>query len=474
MAPVLPPPLLDEIALAPPGPGTVAFFDMDGTLVAGFTAFAFAFERMRRPARSDLGVGAVALQYQLGRVDFSELLRASARAMAGSTTDDVAEVARSVYEAQIASWVYPEARKIIENHRARGHQVVLISAANEFQVIHVAADLEVDHVISNRLEVDDEGRLTGEVLHPIVHGAGKATRAVEFAEAGDLDLGDAFFYTDGYEDLPLLEMVGHPQPLNPDRRLAREAKRRGWTEASFESRGRPTRSQMARTILAQTSVLPAATAGMMTGLLNRSRRQAVNLTMSTWGDYATSLAGVHLDVTGEHHLWSDRPCVFMFNHQSNFDGVILMKLLRENVTAVAKAELRHLPIVGMIFALGDVVFIDRSDTERSVNALTEAAETLRSGLSIAIAPEGSRQRTPRLGDFKKGGFHLAVAAQVPIVPIAIHNSLDVQPRGSLVLRPGHVRIEALAPVQTTGLEAADVPSLLREVRAGFLDALGQA
>lgn len=470
---MLPPPLLDEIALAPPGPRTVAFFDMDGTLVAGFTAFAFALERMRRPAPADLGVGAMALQYQLGRVDFSDLLRASAKAMAGSTTEEVAEVARAVYEDQIASWVYPEARSIIQNHRSRGHQVVLISAANEFQVVHVAADLGVDHVISNRLEVDDDGHLTGEVETPIVHGPGKATRAVEFAEARGFDLGEAFFYTDGYEDLPLLELVGHPQPLNPDRRLAREARRRGWTEASFESRGRPTRSQIARTVMAQASVLPAATAGLMTGLLNRSKRQAVDLTMSTWGDYATSLAGVRLEVTGGQHLWSDRPCVFMFNHQSNFDGLILMKLLRENVTAVAKAELRHLPIIGMIFALGDVVFIDRSDTEESVKALSEAADTLRSGISIAIAPEGSRQRTPRLGDFKKGGFHLAVAAQVPIVPIVIHNSLDVQPRGSVVLRPGSVRVDVLDPVRTADLGPADVPALVRDVRARFLDALGQ-
>ncbi len=469
---MLPSHLLDEIATAPEGPGTVAFFDMDGTLVSGFTAFAFALERMKRPVAADIGVGAIALRYQLGRADFGDLLRASARAMAGAAEEEVATVARAVYEDQIASWVYPEARTIIDNHRARGHRVVLVSAANEFQVTHVAADLAVDHVICNRLPTDDDGRLTGEVAEPIVHGSGKASAAIEYAQSEALDLGDAFFYADGYEDLPLLEIVGHPQPLNPDRRLAREARIRGWEQASFDSRGRPTRSQIIRTVLAQTSVIPAASAGLVTGLINRSKRQAVNLTMSTWGDYAMSLAGVRLDVSGEANLWSDRPCVFMFNHQSNFDGIILMRLLRQDVTAIAKAELRRVPIIGQIFELGDVVFIDRSDTEGSIDALTAAVETLESGLSIAVAPEGSRQLTPRLGPFKKGGFHLAVAAQVPIVPIVIHNSLDIQPRGSIILRPGTVRVDVLDAVPTAGLASQDVPVVLDDVRKRFQTALG--
>ena len=140
---MIPAPLLDEIAAAPHGRQTVAFFDMDGTLVSGFTAFAFALERMKKPAASDIGVGAVALRYQLGRAEFVELLEASTRALAGTSVDEVSAVAESVYRNQIASWVYPEARTIIANHRARGHRVVLVSAANDFQVRHVAEDLDV-------------------------------------------------------------------------------------------------------------------------------------------------------------------------------------------------------------------------------------------------------------------------------------------------------------------------------------------
>lgn len=471
---MIPAALLDEIAAAPHGRETVAFFDMDGTLVSGFTAFAFALERMKKPAASDIGVGAVALRYQLGRAEFVELLEASTRALAGTPVGDVAAVAESVYRNQIASWVYPEARTIIANHRARGHRVVLVSAANDFQVRHVAEDLDVDHVICNHLAVDSEGLVTGDVTQPVVYGPGKAAAALEYAASNGLNLANAFFYTDGYEDLPLLEAVGHPQPLNPDRKLAKVAKSKGWTEASFDSRGRPTRAQVLRTVLAQSSVIPAATAGLLTGFLNGSTRLGVNLTLSTWGDYATSLAGVRMDVRGEEHLWAHRPCVFMFNHQSNFDGIVLMKLLRRDVTAIAKAELKHMPIVGQIFSLGDVVFIDRADSEGAIDALNHATATLEDGLSIAIAPEGTRQRTPALGAFKKGGFHLAVAAQAPIVPIAIHNSLDVQPRGTLVMRPATVRVDVLPAVPTEGLDAGDVTALVDDVRERFLTALGQS
>ena len=229
-----------------------------------------------------------------------------------------------------------------------------------------------------------------------------------------------------------------------------------------------------RTVLAQSSVIPAATAGLLTGFLNGSKRLGVNLALSTWGDYATSLAGVRIDISGEEHLWAHRPCVFMFNHQSNFDGIVLMRLLRRDVTAIAKAELKHMPIIGQLFSLGDVVFIDRADSEGAIDALKHATATLETGLSIAIAPEGTRQRTPALGTFKKGGFHLAVAAQAPIVPIVIHNSLDVQPRGTLVMRPATVRVDILPAIETEGLGPEQVPDLADDVRSRFLAALGQA
>lgn len=466
--------LLEAIEQAPEGDEVVAFFDMDGTVLSGFTAFVFAQERLKKPGRADLDVAAVALRFQLGSAAFDELITVSARALAGQPVAEAEQLSLRLFRSTIASLIYPESRSLMMAHRRRGHRVVLVSAATNLQVGPVAEDLGVDAVLCNQLEVDDSGRLTGGVVEPIVFGIGKTVAASGYAAAHGLDLAEAFFYSDGAEDLPLLAEVGHPQPLNPDRRLVREARRRGWSTPRFESRGRPTPGQLARTALAQTSVLPAVGAGLFAGAVGRDLRLGLNLAMSAWGDFSVALAGVKVEVAGEEHLWSQRPCVFVFNHQSNFDGLLLMKLLRRDVTAVAKKEVRALPVVGAVFQLGDVIFIDRADHDAAVAALSGAAEKVRGGLSVAIAPEGTRQPSPRLGTFKKGAFHLAHAAGVPVVPIVIHNSLDVLPRGTKVMRPATVRVDVLEPIDTAGWTTEAIGVHAEDVRRRFLDALDQA
>jgi putative phosphoserine phosphatase / 1-acylglycerol-3-phosphate O-acyltransferase len=466
-------PLLERIGAAEPGPEIVAFFDMDGTVLSGFTAFVFAQERLKKPTRADIDVAAAALRFQLGNADFTELITASAKALAGEKLDDARDLASRLFRSSIGGLIYPESRSLIEAHKTAGHLVVLLSAATDLQVGPVADDLGVDLVLCNRLTVDDAGRLTGEVTPPVIFGPGKVEAARTFAAEHGLDLSRAFFYSDGAEDLPLLDVVGHPQPLNPDRRLAREAEQRGWEAPRFHSRGRPTAGQVARTVLAQASVLPALAAGLFAGAVNRDLRQGLNLAMSAWGDFSVALAGVEVELEGEEHLWSQRPCVFLFNHQSNFDGLLIMKLLRRDVTAVAKKEVRSLPVVGAVFQLGEAIFIDRGDHDAAVAALGEAAERVRAGLSVVIAPEGTRQPTPRLGPFKKGPFHLAHAAGVPVVPIVIHNSLDVLPRGTKIMRPATVRVSVLDPIPTADWSPARMGAHAEMVRSRYLEALGQ-
>ena len=106
--------------------------------------------------------------------------------------------------------------------------------------------------------------------------------------------------------------------------LARIAKRRRWPLQRFSSRGGPDRVQLTRSALAWASVVPAVATGLGVGLLNRSQREAVNMMTSLWGDLTASLAGIDLRVEGEQHLWSRRPAVFIFNHQSYLDGLLLM------------------------------------------------------------------------------------------------------------------------------------------------------
>ena len=237
--------LIDQIDAVPSGPDVVAFFDMDGTVLAGFTAFVFAQERMKRPDRANLGVAAVAVRYQAGNATFEELLRASTKALAGMAESDIDDLADRLFTETIAAMIYPEVRRLIRAHQRRGHTVVLLSAATTMQVRPVANTLEVDDVICNSLVVAD-GTVTGEVVEPIIYGQQKALAAESYAASRKASLDDAFFYTDGYEDLPLLDVVGHPQPLNPGpqtsqsrRRTRLDANRLREPGQAYEDAGRP-------------------------------------------------------------------------------------------------------------------------------------------------------------------------------------------------------------------------------------------
>jgi putative phosphoserine phosphatase/1-acylglycerol-3-phosphate O-acyltransferase len=292
------------------------------------------------------------------------------------------------------------------------------------------------------------GRFTGEIMRPTCYGDGKARAVRGLASKQKLDLKQSYFYTDSDEDLPLLELVGKPRPTNPNRRLAAIALARGWPARRFTSRGTPGMAEVVRTSLALGSLVPSFLLAAPAGLLGGGWRQAVNLATATWGELATALAGVDVHVAGEHHLWAQRPAVFIFNHQSGIDVMLLCRLLRRDLVGIAKQELRRHPIFGPAFALAGTVFIDRFNHEKAVEALQPAVDALRHGLSIAIAPEGTRSPTPRLGRFKKGAFHLAMTAQVPIIPIVFRNALDALPKHAYFVRPATIEAVVHPPIST--------------------------
>jgi putative phosphoserine phosphatase/1-acylglycerol-3-phosphate O-acyltransferase len=166
--------------------------------------------------------------------------------------------------------------------------------------------------------------------------------------------------------------------------------------------------------------------------------------------------------------------VFVFNHQSQADALIMAKLLGEDFTGVAKIEVKSHPIAGPMFSSMDVVFIERSDRDKAIKALEPAVEALRNGVSLVIAPEGTRSETEKLGAFKKGAFHMAMQAGVPIVPVVIHNAIESQPKGEILFRPANVRVEVLPPVDTRHWKAEGLERRVADVRSMFLRALGQS
>tara|TARA_R110002094_G_scaffold16667_3_gene28230 strand:+ start:25 stop:510 length:486 start_codon:yes stop_codon:yes gene_type:complete len=119
------------------------------------------------------------------------------------------------------------------------------------------------------------------------------------------------------------------------------------------------------------------------------------------------------------------------------------------------------------------IFVDRSDNKAAREALQPAVTALKSGTSIIIFPEGTRSPTNKLSKFKKGGFHLAMQAGVPIVPIVLHNTTDAMPKSAFIARPATVHVTVLPPVETVDWEIKDLNENIDMVRKQFLKELDQ-
>ena len=457
------------------GPHVGAFFDLDRTLIKSFSAKEFFQARILGggvTTREIVAQFAGVLVYATGNGNFAGLAAMSAQGVKGIEEQVFIQVGEEVYEKHLAAEIYPESRALVAAHMAKGHTVAIISAATPYQTNPIARDLGIEHVGCTRMEVKD-GVFTGNMIEPACWGDGKAYAAKEMVKKFNLDLSKSFFYTDSAEDMPLLEIVGHPRPLNPDAKLSAIAFQNNWPIYRFNDEERPGLTNWVRTGLAATSLIPAVASAVATGTLNLSWKDGVNSMMATVGDLVTTMAGIKLIVKGEEYLWSDRPAVFILNHQSNVDLFIASKLIRENATGIAKKELKHMPIIGQMMAAAGVIFIDRKDKEKAIEAMKPAVEALKNGTSIIIFPEGTRSYDYTLGAFKKGAFHLAMQAKVPLVPIVIKNAHDAMPRGTNLFRPAVVETIVLPPIATKGWTKRNMVKKIDQVRSLFLKELGQ-
>ncbi len=469
--------LLKDIDAAPGGPQVAAIFDFDGTIIAGYSATAFIREQVKRgdlSPRQLAEIVAAMTSFGLGNLGFSGLMAVNAQFMRGIEESTYDEVGQQIYTKQIARLIYPESRALVDAHIAKGHTVAIISSATPYQVEPAAADLGIEHVLCSHLEVS-EGRFTGNAVKPLCFGQGKVDAAEKLAQSTGADLERSFFYSDSTDDLLLLERVGHARALNPGARLAKVAAERDWPVVRFGSRGRPGVGQYIRSVAATSSLVTSFVAGLPILALTGSRRKSQNFSFSLFADTASALIGMDLNVTGEQHLWSHRPAVFIFNHQSKADVIILAKLLRRDIAGVGKQEIKkETPLLGKVLELGGVVFIDRANAKNAIESMTPLVNAMKhEGKSVVLAPEGTRTVSPRLAPFKKGAFHLAMQAGVPLVPIVIRNAGDVAPKGDFVYRAATVDVQVLPPVDTSGWHVADLDDHVRAVRNMFALALGQ-
>ena len=204
---------------------------------------------------------------------------------------------------------------------------------------------------------------------------------------------------------------------------------------------------------------------VLLGLVRRSDNLVHRLSAQVWARYLLRPTGIRVRVSGLDYIDSAHPCIFMPNHQSNFDIPILLSTIDVQFRFLAKKELFKIPVFGWGMKKAGYIPIDRSNSRAGVKSFLEAAEKIKNGASVIVFPEGTRTYDGQIGEFKKGGFSLAIAAQVPIYPVVIGGAWDVMPRGQLKIRPGNVDVTILPPVSTDEYSRKDVESVKEKVCA---------
>ena len=214
-------------------------------------------------------------------------------------------------------------------------------------------------------------------------------------------------------------------------------------------------------------VLIAGPVGLLIGVPLRSKRILYFLGHFGVG-LALGLAGIRYRISGKDRI-PPRAAVFCSNHESNVDPPVLFQALHKRLHILFKAELKKLPILGIVMQAGGFVAVERDRREASMASIEVAAQSIRQGNSFLIFPEGTRSRTEALLPFKKGGFIMAIKAQAPIVPVAVSGGREAMRKGSWIVRPVMVDVRIGEPVETAGLTLDNRDELIDTVRARIED-----
>ena len=224
-------------ATTPDTPRVAAFFDLDKTIIATSSAFAFGREFMH----NGLITTSEALQMSLAKATYmiagqsSEQMDSTrdqlAALVAGWSVEQVRTIASETMHNVVTPAIYAEARELIAFHRNAGHDVIIISASASHLVDLIAEELGIDQVVATELEVED-GRFTGEILF-YCKGDAKAQAITDLAAENNYDLSVSYAYSDSATDIPMLQAVGNPIAVNPDRAMKKAALENGWEIRTF-------------------------------------------------------------------------------------------------------------------------------------------------------------------------------------------------------------------------------------------------
>ncbi|MQY19327.1 HAD-IB family hydrolase [Nocardia macrotermitis] len=466
---------LDEAIAAirsgPEGPRVPAVFDFGGTVVHGFTPGSALGRLLHRGERADL-IASLLTNIRGSRAEgeYERFLQRVMHLWAGHPESELTDLGAALFRDTIHGHLYPEAWRLIRAHEAAGHTLILTTCLSAFQVLPAATELGFRHVLYTRMAVHD-GVLTGHVEGKPLWRNGKADAVRRFAATHDLDLSRGYAYADAAPDIPLLELLANPTAVNPGPRMAMRAAEQDWPVLCFRPRAEAGARDIARTTVGFAGLLGGALTGVATTATTRNQRRMADSMITHAASGALGGTRVRMRIIGAEYARAPRPAVFIFNHQSQFDMVVLGAVLGAGFTGIVKKEVTSNPVFGPLLRFAGATFIDRSDTTGTRAALAPVVETLRAGLSIVIAPEGTRSLTPRVGPFKKGAFHIAAQAGVPIIPMVIRNAGEITWRNSAIVRGGTVDVAVLPPIDVSDWNPADMTAEIERVRQLFVTTL---
>lgn len=190
-----------------------------------------------------------------------------------------------------------------------------------------------------------------------------------------------------------------------------------------------------------------------------------------WGMGGLVISGARLDVHGSEHIPANHPAIFMPNHQSAFDILALFSAIPRQFRWLAKMELFRVPLFGLAMRRSGYIPIDRSNRRKSMESIQTAAKRIAGGTSVIIFPEGTRSTDGKLQPFKKGGFHLALQAGVPIVPVVIDGSFEVLPKTRMRIHKGTIRVSFFPPLNPEELAGLPLEEVMERVRGPLASVL---
>jgi 1-acyl-sn-glycerol-3-phosphate acyltransferase len=191
-----------------------------------------------------------------------------------------------------------------------------------------------------------------------------------------------------------------------------------------------------------------------------------DLISRAWSGIIFFSAGIKVNIQGLEHLDKNASYIFMSNHQSHLDVAAFMAKLPFKIRFFTKKELLKIPIFGQAIYMSKHIIIDRKNTERAKRSINEAKQKIKKyGFSVLVFPEGTRSKTGKMGEFKKGGFVLAIETGIPIVPMDVTGSFELLPTHTLLIRSGTINITVGSPILVNSYTIESKQGLMDKVRS---------